>query len=95
VGRAVFHEQVRPGWFILGAVLSAAVIVAGVVMLARSPLLAGDGAARPERSQGNPRSFDKKDLFHLERTRGSARTGRAADGGHPSGPAVLGASAIN
>ena len=53
-GVLVFHEQVRQGWFILGEVLSAAVIVAGVVMLARSPLLADDAAAKPERSQEEP-----------------------------------------
>jgi hypothetical protein len=35
-------------------VLSAGVIVAGVVVLARSPLLADDGAAKSERSQEEP-----------------------------------------
>jgi drug/metabolite transporter (DMT)-like permease len=44
-GVLVFHEQVRQGWYILGEVFCAGVIVAGVVMLARSPLLATDGAA--------------------------------------------------
>jgi drug/metabolite transporter (DMT)-like permease len=53
-GVLAFHEQVRQGWFILGEVLCAGVIVAGVVMLARSPLLADDGAAKPERSQEEP-----------------------------------------
>jgi drug/metabolite transporter (DMT)-like permease len=41
-GVLVFHEQVRQGWYILGEVAAAGVIVAGVVMLARSPLLAAD-----------------------------------------------------
>jgi drug/metabolite transporter (DMT)-like permease len=50
-GVLVFHEQVRQGWYILGEVLCAGVIVAGVVMLARSPLLAQDGEANTERSQ--------------------------------------------
>jgi len=38
-----FHEQVGEGWFVPGEVACAAVIVAGVIMLARSPLLAADG----------------------------------------------------
>jgi drug/metabolite transporter (DMT)-like permease len=41
-GVIVFHEQVREGWYILAAAGSAAVIVAGVVMLARSPLLSDE-----------------------------------------------------
>jgi glucose uptake protein GlcU len=43
-GVLVFKEQVREGWFILGEVACAGLIVAGVVMLARSPLLASDKA---------------------------------------------------
>ena len=52
-GVLAFHEQVQQGWFILGQVACAAVIVAGVVMLARSPLLADDssgGEREPELS---------------------------------------------
>jgi drug/metabolite transporter (DMT)-like permease len=41
-GVLAFKEQVREGWFILGEVACAGLIVAGVVMLARSPLLARD-----------------------------------------------------
>jgi drug/metabolite transporter (DMT)-like permease len=41
-GVLVFHEEVRQGWWILGEVAFAAVIVAGVVMMARSPLLSDD-----------------------------------------------------
>jgi drug/metabolite transporter (DMT)-like permease len=44
-GVLVFHEQVREGWYILGAAGAAAVIVAGVIMLARSPLLSDDDEA--------------------------------------------------
>jgi hypothetical protein len=44
----LFRQQ---GWYILGEVLCAGVIVAGVVMLARSPLLGQDGEANTERSQ--------------------------------------------
>jgi drug/metabolite transporter (DMT)-like permease len=44
-GVLVFHEQVRAGWYIVGAAGAAAVIVAGVIMLARSPLLADDDEA--------------------------------------------------
>lgn len=43
-GVLAFHEQVRQGWFVLGEVACAAVIVAGVIMLARSPLLTADDA---------------------------------------------------
>jgi drug/metabolite transporter (DMT)-like permease len=41
-GVLAFHEQVRQGWYIFGEVACAGAIVAGVVMLARSPLLAHD-----------------------------------------------------
>jgi hypothetical protein len=51
-GVIVFHETVREGWFIAGEVGSVAVIVAGVIMLTRSPLLAGDGSAEEEASRG-------------------------------------------
>ena len=44
-GVLAFHEQVRQGWFVPGEVACAAVIVAGVIMLARSPLLTADDAA--------------------------------------------------
>lgn len=46
-GVLVFHEQVRQGWYVAGEVFTAAVIVAGVLMLARSPLLSdspGEGS---------------------------------------------------
>ena len=44
-GVLVFHEQVRQGWYIPGEVACAGVIVAGVIALARSPLMAKDDAA--------------------------------------------------
>jgi drug/metabolite transporter (DMT)-like permease len=43
-GVTVFHEQVRQGWYIPGEVSCAAVLVAGVIMLARSPLFSQDHA---------------------------------------------------
>jgi drug/metabolite transporter (DMT)-like permease len=46
-GVTVFHEQVRLGWYIPGEVSCAAVIVAGVIMLARSPLFSQDGPSKP------------------------------------------------
>jgi drug/metabolite transporter (DMT)-like permease len=49
-GVLAFHEQVRQGWFIPGEVLCAAVIVTGVIMLARSPLLADDESSGEEPS---------------------------------------------
>jgi drug/metabolite transporter (DMT)-like permease len=39
-GVLAFQEQVQQGWYIIGQVACAGVIVAGVVMLARSPVLA-------------------------------------------------------
>jgi drug/metabolite transporter (DMT)-like permease len=53
-GVLAFHEQVRQGWYILGEVFFAGVIVAGVVMLARSPLLADGAEAQKERGQEQP-----------------------------------------
>ncbi len=47
-GVLAFHETVRQGWFIIGEVLCAGVIVTGVVMLARSPLLADDDSAQED-----------------------------------------------
>ena len=46
-GVMAFHEQVRQGWYILGEVTCAGIIVAGVIMLARSPLLS-DGSSGGE-----------------------------------------------
>lgn len=40
-GVAVFHEQVRSGWWLLGAGFGAALLFAGAALLSRSPLLAG------------------------------------------------------
>jgi hypothetical protein len=48
-GVLAFHEQVRQGWYIIGEVACAGVMVAGVIMLARSPALAaGDESPQPE-----------------------------------------------
>jgi drug/metabolite transporter (DMT)-like permease len=48
-GVLAFHEQVRQGWYIIGEVACAGVMVAGVIMLARSPALAaGDESPEPE-----------------------------------------------
>jgi hypothetical protein len=49
-GVMAFHEEVRQGWFIIGEVFCAALIVAGVITLARSPLLTGDGDSEQEQS---------------------------------------------
>jgi hypothetical protein len=50
-GVLVFHEQVRQGWYIPGEVFCAGVIVAGVVILARSPLLTEDNSATGDQSR--------------------------------------------
>lgn len=54
-GVMAFHEQVRQGWYILGEVSCAGMIVAGVIMLARSPLLSEDGSTGQDQSaDGTP-----------------------------------------
>jgi hypothetical protein len=50
-GVMVFHEQVRQGWYILGEASCAGAIVAGVIMLARSLLLAQDGSPRQDQQR--------------------------------------------
>jgi drug/metabolite transporter (DMT)-like permease len=50
-GALAFHEQIRQGWYIPGEVACAGVIVAGVVTLARSPLLSEDSSAKGDQSQ--------------------------------------------
>jgi hypothetical protein len=44
-GVTIFHERVRLGWYVLGEVCCAGVIVAAVIALARSPLLSGADSA--------------------------------------------------
>lgn len=44
-GVLAFHERIRGGWFVVPEVLCVAVMVAAVVMLARSPLLTDDDHA--------------------------------------------------
>jgi drug/metabolite transporter (DMT)-like permease len=56
-GVLAFHEQVRQGWYIFGEVACAGAIVAGVVMLARSPLLAHDDSEEEESGDGSPGSL--------------------------------------
>jgi drug/metabolite transporter (DMT)-like permease len=55
-GVMAFHEQVRQGWYILGQVACAGVIVAGVVMLARAPLLSEDESGGEESADGPDRA---------------------------------------
>jgi hypothetical protein len=52
-GVLAFHEVVRQGWFIIGEVFCAGVIVAGVIMLARSPLLADDPEETDQSADGS------------------------------------------
>src|SRR6185437_12234306 len=79
-GVMAFHEQVRQGWFILGQVACAAVIVAGVIMLARSPLLADDSA-------DNSADDSADDSAGGEREQGKADRGAAWPGRqHPAHP---------
>lgn len=52
-GVVVFHEQVRTGWWLVGAGLGAVLLVGGAVLLSGSPLLAGRREA-PEPPAGTP-----------------------------------------
>jgi drug/metabolite transporter (DMT)-like permease len=47
-GVLVFHEKVRTGWYLAPAVLGGLVIAGAVLLLAGSPLLAGESGAREE-----------------------------------------------
>ena len=58
-GVLAFHEQIRQGWYIPGEVACAGVIVAGVVTLARSPLLSEDSSAESDRPQAGSRREDQ------------------------------------
>ncbi|HEY0933439.1 MAG TPA: DMT family transporter [Trebonia sp.] len=59
-GVLVFHEQVRRGWYIPGEAACAGVIVAGVIALARSPLMAEDGSgAAEDQPEGGSRRGDQ------------------------------------
>jgi drug/metabolite transporter (DMT)-like permease len=58
-GVLVFREEVRQGWFILGEVGCAAVIVAGVVMLTRSPLLAQDDSESQDQPENGAPGGDQ------------------------------------
>jgi len=60
-GVLVFHETVRQGWYIAGELGSAAVIVAGVVMLARSPLLTRDDSSSEESEAAEKPSAGARD----------------------------------
>ena len=58
-GVLAFHEQIRQGWYIPGEVACAGVIVAGVVTLARSPLLSEDSSAKSGRPPAGSRREDQ------------------------------------
>jgi drug/metabolite transporter (DMT)-like permease len=55
-GVMIFHERVRLGWYVLGELACAAVIVAAVVALARSPLLSGSEEAGDASDTGRDRA---------------------------------------
>ncbi|MDN5918142.1 MAG: DMT family transporter, partial [Pseudonocardia sp.] len=52
-GVGLLDEQVRTGWWLAGAGLSAVLLIGGVVLLSRSPLLEGHREA-PEDPAGHP-----------------------------------------
>lgn len=76
-GIGLFHEQVRTGWWLLGASLGAALLATGAVLLSRSPLLEGHQEAPNNES-------------HLPTTRQATRTGnpRRLHRGRPDTHAV-------
>lgn len=51
-GVVVFHESTRSGPAVLAALLSGALLAAGAVVLARSPILEDDGATEERTAQG-------------------------------------------
>jgi drug/metabolite transporter (DMT)-like permease len=51
-GVLVFREQVRTGWFLALAAVGALVIAGAVLVLARSPLLAGESGREEQPSEG-------------------------------------------
>jgi drug/metabolite transporter (DMT)-like permease len=51
-GVLVFHEQVRTGWWLLGAASGAVLLVGGAVLLSGSPLLEGRREAALETTHG-------------------------------------------
>jgi drug/metabolite transporter (DMT)-like permease len=58
-GVLAFHEQVRQGWYITGEVTCAGVIVGGVIMLARSPLLSEDDSSGADQPAAGSRHEDQ------------------------------------
>jgi drug/metabolite transporter (DMT)-like permease len=52
-GVLVFGEQIRTGWFLVATIVGGLVILAAVLVLARSPLLSGE-SGRPGRSEDDP-----------------------------------------
>jgi drug/metabolite transporter (DMT)-like permease len=52
-GVLVFHEQVRTGWFLAPAAAGGLVVAGAVLVLARSPLLAGESGQR-EKEEPRP-----------------------------------------
>jgi hypothetical protein len=76
-GVVVFHEQVRTGWWLLGAGLGAALLVGGAVLLSGSPLLACDREVALETSHGTGRGVAGSARGSVS-TRGSGAAVRAA-----------------
>ncbi|MBW0105861.1 DMT family transporter [Pseudonocardia sp. KRD-291] len=60
-GVGLLHEQVRTGWWLLGAALCTALLVAGVVLLSRSPLLDGHREAPEDPAGHDPTGRDPAD----------------------------------
>lgn len=57
-GVVLFHDRLRTGWWISGATLGPVVIVAGMVLLLRSPYLQGEAGRSekpPEEATGGDR----------------------------------------
>jgi hypothetical protein len=76
-GVLVFHQQIRQGWYILGEVASAGVIVAGVIMLARSPLLAEDASSSADQSAGSSSDEDQAQSDQAQSDQAAQGLGRS------------------
>ncbi|GEM_PF-5647187 len=85
-GVFAFHERVRGGWFIALAVVSGLVMSAAVLVLGRSPLLAGESGSSQRPGRGRPQQEGARARLDAAsgggrcRGRGRERTTGAARG---------------
>ena len=68
-GVGLLHEHVRTGWWLVGAGLGAALLVAGVILLSSSPLLEGNHEAPdgPSRAKALPEAPQRRATAKIRR----------------------------